>query len=218
MDSAGPITGRSLARTLGVSPTTASSTLNRLLKVDFAIREQSGRAFSWQANLHDPTIASWLEERRRPGVIPLRDPKRQWRVVVILTALELEYDAIAEHVEFDRFSRVAGFRFQQGHFSGDSIDWTVHTARIGMGNTRAGIVLTKAAATFSPDLVLFVGIAGSVKPKDLCRGDVIVPERVYQLGAGKDVQEPEGSTFLARPLSFLATTELVQLATAVAAR
>ncbi len=211
--SSGLVTGRSIARTLGVSPTTASAALAKLLEAGFSIREQVGKAFLWQVNRLDPTIADWLLESRTDQ--PVDDRPRM--KALILTALPGEYAAVADHLKFDGVTHISEIRFERGTFEGENITWELYAAEIGMGNVTASIVLTAADYQLHPDLVLFVGVAGSVKPKDLCRGDVVVPERVYQLGGGKEVfKEAEGSVLLARPISFEAQVAIVQLARSIA--
>jgi nucleoside phosphorylase len=82
-----------------------------------------------------------------------------------------------------------------------------------MGNTSTAIEVTAAVVTLKPHLVLFVGIAGSAKPKDLVQGDIVVADRVYNLHRGKDADdEVEGSVHLTRPISFTAAHGVVQLA------
>ena len=85
-----------------------------------------------------------------------------------------------------------------------------------MGNVAAASELTAANNKFEPDVVLFVGVAGSVKPDDLCRGDVVVGSHAYNIHAGKDTLDDAGRPVsLGRPLGPQASYGLVQLATAV---
>lgn len=142
--------------------------------------------------------------------------RRPHLTAVIFTALQLEYAAVAAHLPERRPTRVRTTRFEEGVFAGDQADWTVYVAELGAGNTRTAIEVTSAVMALEPQLVLFVGVAGSVKPKDLCRGDVIVADRVYNIHSGKDSwNDAEGPVHLTRPLSFTAAHGAIQLALTV---
>ena len=171
-------------------------------------RHSCGRSTAW-------TRRSPIGYSSRETDQPVDDRPRM--KALILTALPGEYAAVADHLKFDGVTHISEIRFERGTFEGENITWELYAAEIGMGNVTASIVLTAADYQLHPDLVLFVGVAGSVKPKDLCRGDVVVPERVYQLGGGKEVfKEAEGSVLLARPISFEAQVAIVQLARSIA--
>ncbi len=209
-----PATGRSVARALGVSPTTASSVLAKLLEAGFALRERDGRSFRWELNRLDPTIQGWLFEFATPSAGPHKSSVMK---VLILTALNLECSAVLEHVSIEEHTHAGAYRLHQGTFQGKNVAWSVYVAEIGIGNINAGVVLASVAPLLLPDLVLFVGVAGSLKPDVLCRGDVVIPQHVFQLGAGKEAfSEPEGSVLLNRYIPAVAKTAVVQLARAVA--
>jgi nucleoside phosphorylase len=207
-----PVSGRSVARALGVSPTTATSALAKLKDSEFAVSEIAGRAQAWRLNSNSMVIQSWLQEIQ--GVVPLSG-RPQLRAVV-LTALQEEYAAVVAHLNDCQSDRVGSTRYERGWFTGTNVDWTVYVAEIGMGNVPAAAELSAANAALEPNVVLFVGVAGSVKPDDLCRGDVVVGSHAYNVHAGKDAIDDAGRPVsLGRPVGSQAAYALVQLATAV---
>jgi nucleoside phosphorylase len=90
--------------------------------------------------------------------------------------------------------------------------WRVVLAQIGEGNVAAAVVAERAATYFTPNLVLFVGVAGALKD-DLVVGDVVVATRIYAYAGGKATAEE----FLARPRSFETAYRLQQRASWLAA-
>ena len=206
-----PVSGRALARALDVSPTTALAALATLQKAGFVTSAVAGRSSLWTLNERSPMMRGWLEEAS--GAPPGDHDRRPQLVAVIFTALQLEYSAVAAHLPERRPRRVQATHFEESIFAGDHADWTVYVAELGAGNTRTAIEVTSAVRELDPHLVLFAGVAGSVKPKDLCRGDVIVADRVYNIHSGKDSwDEAQGSVHLTRPLSFTAAHGAIQLA------
>ena len=142
----------------------------------------------------------------RPG--PLQPGvERRTAVVIVLTALRDEYNAVLAHLSDLQVVRTSnGTRFEVGTFLGDRIDWRVHVAEIGMGNSRAAGIFTAAADAFGSDMALFVGVAGNLKPHDLCRGDVVIADNVHNLHAGKEVPGSDGAPYTStRTLSFPAS-------------
>jgi len=223
-----PVSGRRVADALGVSPTTASATLRRLNEHGLVRWRPVGRARLWELDVADPRARQLLDEqgrktgRRSAGLTDglgvraapaLRSPMS---TAVVLTALPLEYAAVREHLRNVRLNRTRhGTRFEVGRLTGESLDWNVAIAEIGMGNSSAAAEVGPAIELFEPDLLLFVGVAGSVKPADLRRGDVVVADRVYNLHAGKVTGADPVAGHLSRPLSFPTSHRLVQLVRAV---
>lgn len=129
-------------------------------------------------------------------------------MVVILTALELEYTAVREHLtNVRRHVHPAGTWFEVGTINGRR----VAIALIGKGNTMAATITERAIAEFEPDLVLFVGVAGALKAS-LGIGDIVVATKVYAYHGGYD--GPDG--FNARPRAFEAPHHVEQIARHVA--
>lgn len=116
--------------------------------------------------------------------------------VVILTAIKEEYMAVRSHlselVEFDKddTSYEAGIF----DFNGKEIA-KVFIRECGAKNTNASQETERAINHFTPDVILFVGIAGSRKPNDFSIGDVIFPEKVYSYEGGKSQKD----SFVPRP-------------------
>ena len=211
--SSAPVSGRALARALSIAPTTATSVLAVLKRAGFVVSSVEGRSTLWSIDVGNPMMHSWLQEAA--GAVAQGDERtgRPRMTVVIFTALQEEYEAVAAHLPERRPSRVRTTRLEVGDFAGDRVDWTVHIAELGAGNISTAIEVTAAVAALEPHLMLFVGVAASVKPKNLVHGDIVVADRVYDLHGGKDAwDEVEGSVHLTRPVSFPATHGVVQLA------
>src|SRR6266496_612629 len=86
-----------------------------------------------------------------------------------------------------------------------------------MGNASSAAEVMAAAAAFDPALVLFVGVAGGLRPNDQARGDVVIAERVYNVHSGKHAAGPGGaSEVLSRPVSLPTSHRLTQLVREVA--
>ncbi|MFA4083707.1 MarR family transcriptional regulator [Mycobacteroides salmoniphilum] len=61
-ESANPPSGRKVATSLHVAPTTANDALRRLAEAGFVTSEKSGRARLWRLAVSHPSISDWLEE------------------------------------------------------------------------------------------------------------------------------------------------------------
>lgn len=117
-------------------------------------------------------------------------------IVVILTAIKEEYHAVRCHLnqieEFDRNDTI----YERGVFiCQEEVIAKVIIRECGQKNTNAAQETERVFQYFTPDLILFVGVAGSRKPKDFSIGDVICPNKIYSYEAGKS----EKDAFLARP-------------------
>jgi adenosylhomocysteine nucleosidase len=104
------------------------------------------------------------------------------RLVVVLTALNLEYQAVRERLADLRLYRhQAGTRFEIGHLPGGRC--RVAVGLVGKGNHPAAVITERAIAEFAPVAVLFVGIAGALRSK-IQLGDVVVASQVYAYHGG----------------------------------
>ncbi len=104
------------------------------------------------------------------------------RPVVVLMALELEYQAVREKLAGPRLHRhPQGTRFEVGRFAGGRCRLVL--AHVGKGNQSAAVLAERAIAEFSPAVVLFVGVAGALHPH-IALGDVVVANQVYAYHGG----------------------------------
>src|SRR5262245_49811619 len=116
------------------------------------------------------------------------------RLAVIITALPLERAAVIEHLRgVGEEPELRGSIYRRGVFDDRSEPWDVVVAEIGAGNEGAAAEAERVIARYSPQVALFVGIAGAVK--DLTQGDVVASTKVYGYESGKD--QPGG--FRPRP-------------------
>jgi adenosylhomocysteine nucleosidase len=130
--------------------------------------------------------------------------------VVLLTALDLEYQAVRRRLDGLRVrSHPAGTLFEVGYLPG--VAGTIALAVTGEGNVGAAVLAERAIAMFQPRALLCVGVAGGLK-SDIALGDVVVATKVYALHGGR----VRGDGFLARPKAWPASHELEQLARHVA--
>lgn len=190
-----PVTGRRVAAAVGISPTTAGAVLEALHRRGAVSRRGAGRSLLWS-----PAVAPDVSGADMP-------------VVVVLTALPLELDAVrALLADPETVVTPTGSRFVAGTMQGKGTFWRVHVAEIGMGNAASAVETTAAVGHLSPRLVVFVGVAGGLKPSDQRRGDVVVADRVYALHSGKETDDG----FSSRPVSFPAPHRLQELVREVA--
>ncbi|MEW2108963.1 5'-methylthioadenosine/S-adenosylhomocysteine nucleosidase [Streptomyces albidoflavus] len=130
--------------------------------------------------------------------------------VVILTALNLEYQAVRQKLANPQVHRhERGTRFETGNVQGTS-----HRVALGLtskGNHSAAVIAERAIQEFSPAAVLFVGVAGALW--DATRlGDVVVASHVYAYHGG--TSEDDG--LKARPRAWEAPHGISQLASHLA--
>jgi nucleoside phosphorylase len=100
------------------------------------------------------------------------------RRAVILTALPIERMAVLEHLRDIREEpHTRGSVYRRAIFDGISEPWEILLAEIGAGNEGAAAETERAIAHFSPEVAIFIGVAGAIK--DLSHGDVIASTKVY---------------------------------------
>ncbi|MDX1905448.1 MAG: hypothetical protein SF053_00330 [Bacteroidia bacterium] len=129
--------------------------------------------------------------------------------VVILTAIKEEYMAVREHLIETVDADQNDTAYEAGIFQFNNKEIAkVIIRECGAKNTSAAQETERAIQHFKPNMILFVGIAGSRKPKDFGVGDVIFPEKVYSYEGGKS----EKDSFLARPDNALMSYILMEKA------
>ncbi|CAL9522963.1 5'-methylthioadenosine_S-adenosylhomocysteine nucleosidase [Streptomyces sp. enrichment culture] len=103
-------------------------------------------------------------------------------LVVILTALNLEYEAVRRRLAGPQVHRhERGTRFEVGTVPGTSC--RVALGLTNKGNHSAAVIAERAIQEFSPVAVLFVGVAGALW--DTARlGDVVMATHVYAYHGG----------------------------------
>jgi 8-oxo-dGTP diphosphatase len=105
------------------------------------------------------------------------DELKRENCVVVLTALNLEYDAIRAKLSgIEPRTHPSGTRFEVGHL-GDR-DCRIALGQVGVGNHPAAVLTERAIAEFAPLAVLFVGVAGALR-SHIALGDIVVATRVY---------------------------------------
>lgn len=201
-DTIEPMSGRRLATLTGMSPTTTNKALTGLSDLQAVTATRRGRAVHWQTTL--------TAER----LLVTADGQRATRSALVLTALPLEYVAVRTRLDNgDELRAPNGVRYLKSTASGLHVRWTVYVYEIGMGNAAAASLIGHAIDEFDIDLVLFVGVAGGLKPDDQRHGDVVIANHVYNAHSGKHGTDADGQpTFQSRPTGRDTTHELEQLA------
>lgn len=107
---------------------------------------------------------------------------RMARPVLVLTAGELEHQAVGAHLTgLRRHAHPAGTFFAAGHLPGG--EGEIILARTGAGGAGPAALAERAMSTFGPLALLFAGLAGAIGD-DVRLGDVVVATRVYARNGG----------------------------------
>lgn len=103
---------------------------------------------------------------------------------MFLTALDSEYQAVRGLIaDLTTYHHPAGTRFEVGRLatgprSPATRPGRVALALVGKGNHPAAVLAERAIAEFDPVAVLFVGVAGALRPT-ISLGDIIVATHLY---------------------------------------
>jgi nucleoside phosphorylase len=128
-------------------------------------------------------------------------------MIVILTALNVEQDAVLEHLDNPEVHKQSdGTVFDVGTLAGHP-NHRVAVGITGPGTTTAAVLTERARVEFSPTAMMFVGVAGGLRPW-LSIGDVVVGTKVYSYQGGRS--EDEG--FRVRPRAWEISHRLEQAA------
>jgi nucleoside phosphorylase len=129
--------------------------------------------------------------------------------VVALTALDLEYEALHDQLldVTQRPPLPSGTCYGVGFVRGREWEWEVTLAEIGEGNTSAAAECQRAIDVVDPQLVLFLGVAGSLRADEVRIGDVVLATRVAWFYGGRETDR-----FHARPVIYECAYPVVQLA------
>lgn len=131
-------------------------------------------------------------------------------LVVVLTALELEYTAVREKLDSPQLHRHdKGTHFEVGTLAGSSC--RIALVQCGKGNHPSAVVAERAIQHYSPAAVLFVGVAGALSDRPAL-GDVVVATHVY----GYHGATSEDDSTKARPRSWETSHKLTQAAMSIA--
>jgi nucleoside phosphorylase len=129
------------------------------------------------------------------------------RRAVILTALELEYNAVRAHLSNPKEESHRGTIYDRGTFPANQPTWEIWIGEVGIGNNKASAAAERAISRFQPEVIFFVGVAGGIQ--DVQLGDVVASTKIYGYESGK-----AGKTFRPRPEVFIANHGLEQRARA----
>lgn len=128
------------------------------------------------------------------------------KVIVVLTALNLEYEAVRNHLSDTKIHRhPTGTRFEIGAVPGT--DSRIALTLTGVGNQSSAVLAERAIQQFAPMAVLFVGVAGALWDTPNL-GDVVIASRVYAYHGG--TSEDDG--LKSRPRAWEAPHGINQLA------
>ncbi|NYH54030.1 nucleoside phosphorylase [Nocardiopsis arvandica] len=127
-------------------------------------------------------------------------------LVVVLTALNLEYQAVRERLRSpEPYLHARGTRFEIGTLPGGHGRMVLGLT--GKGNQPSAVLAERAIQEFSPIALFFVGVAGALWDKPPL-GDVVVATHVYAYHGG--TSEDDG--LKARPRVWEAAHEIGQTA------
>jgi adenosylhomocysteine nucleosidase len=130
-------------------------------------------------------------------------------LVVVLTAFNTEYQAVRQRLVDLQVQHERGTRFELGTVRGTKCQ--VALGMTGKGNHPAGILAERAIQRYSPEAVLFVGVAGALWDATAL-GDVVVATHVHAYHGG--TSEDDG--LKGRPRTWEIAHEIAQIAAHVA--
>jgi nucleoside phosphorylase len=131
-------------------------------------------------------------------------------VVVLCAALDVEYEAIREHITGPVIEvEERGALYEVAALDTDHGRWKVVLLLTDRDNTPAAIQVERVIAVFQPQVLLFAGVAGGRRGTSI--GDVVAASVIYNYEAGMDTNDGLLSRIKTMPSSF----RLIQQAHAV---
>ncbi len=125
--------------------------------------------------------AEVTESEKRGAVSEFNtDRSTESKVIVILTAIKVEAQAVERRLRNVQRVEVHGTTCRQGEFEAS----IVVVVEVGAGNPSAAAIGTRMLDHFKPEIAAFIGVAGGIK--DVRLGDVVVATKVYGYESGKD--------------------------------
>jgi nucleoside phosphorylase len=132
---------------------------------------------------------------------------RQIRRALILVAIQVEMDAIRDHLSPMREVIIAEKYFYLAWWYDGKTEWEIIITQTGQGNRLPGLLLERARWAFQPEIALFVGIAGGLK-EDVQIGDIVFGTNAFGFALGKETDD----SFLPRALTFHSDPLLSEIA------
>lgn len=126
---------------------------------------------------------------------------------VVVTALPLENTAVIAHLENVHEVRERGTIYNVGDFHGRYVNWRVAVVIGDAGGVNAAAAAERVIAKFSPQLALFVGIAGGLEEQGMAWGKVVAATEITNYEWGADYKK-----FHMRPMGWRAAHSLRQQA------
>lgn len=122
--------------------------------------------------------------------------------IIIFTALDIEYKTVRTYI-----SNIEEIEFEDGTIceKGKYGMTDVYLRETGKGNYNSALSTDRLLKKLTPDLTIFIGIAGGIK--DVKVGDIVVGEKIYGYESGKS-----GVNFQARPELGITTFRLLERA------
>lgn len=128
---------------------------------------------------------------------------------LFLTTLPVEYEAARLHLHSREEVEYQDAIYEQGMFTTPAGTCQVGLVAVYPGNSSTAAEAEQAMTCFTPDIIMFIGVAGGIK--DVQIGDVVVATEVHNYEAGK-----ADTLFFARPQGGKPTYDLLQRARAEA--
>lgn len=126
---------------------------------------------------------------------PLPSEPDRPKCVVILTATPTEYKAVRKHLDKESLEQIGHDTraHEKMQFHDNQKSWDIILIETGQGGNNAQNETLFALQEYKPEIMLFLGTAGSMKPDEVCLGDVVVPDKIYsyEFGSWTTVTDPE---------------------------